>query len=618
MRACAIAFALFASGLLRSADAPPSIESFFENDVIIAPSVSPDGSKIAYLASTGSDLGLAVYHLDTGKVEVLCRVDSHTESICWKGNDRILFVEAHRYLTLLRSVSLGRHSLNTFPGYGDKRVIGSVFDWLPADPRHILVRMKLIGFMDVETGEMNETQPVESTQFVGPYVADATGALRLRCIQWSDGIELQHRRTNADTFVTVHKWNWSEPFVNFLGFAGDPNTAYLLTHDDGDWGVVRGFDTTTFKMGPPLIGFKGTEINTALYSRDGSRLIGLLVDGKKSASNYWLDETMRRNQAAMDVSLPGSRNRIVSWSDDMNNLVALSSAGPEPGTYYSLDMSRKSLVVLGKRHPQVDPASLGRVTAESIATRDGFTIHAVLTVPPGNAKGPYPLVLIPQSRAFHARWVVDYADMQQFLATRGFAVLCVDYRGSWGYGRAFEDAGRHEISGKIPEDIEDAAKWAVDSGYATKGRMCICGSGFAGTLALIGATYTPDFYCCAINQGGEPDLTRLGLSYNGDLNWLTRKNLELFIGDDAKALSLHSPALAIDRVRGPILNIYDDPEHDESCGRLESALRRNDKKYVEFTNLISSKDLLPYDYRINYYRQIGDFLDKNLKNPPGN
>jgi dipeptidyl aminopeptidase/acylaminoacyl peptidase len=327
---------------------------------------------------------------------------------------------------------------------------------------------------------------------------------------------------------------------------------------------------------------------------------------------------MRRNQAVIDASLPGNRNRIVSWSADMNTLVVLSTNGSDPGAYYTLNISRKALVPLGKRHPQVDPARLGKVTAEDITTRDGFTIHAVLTVPPGNQKGPYPLVLVPQDGIFYDRWVVAYGEMQQFLASRGYAVLCVDYRGSWGYGKAYEDAGRHQMSGKIPDDIEDAALWSVKSGYAAKGRICIYGYNFAGTLALIAATYSPELYCCAINQRGEADLTQFGESYIGDSDWLTRKRFEQFFSEDTKALESRSPLLAIDRLRGPILNIYDDPDHDLSWDRLESALRRGGKHYVLLKNLIFSKDLVPYDYRINYYRQVEDFLEKNLRNSPAN
>src|ERR1700678_415204 len=50
----------------------------------------------------------------------------------------------------------------------------------------------------------------------------------------------EQSRTDADRYGTGHKGAWEEPDVLFLGFAGDPNTAYFLAHDEGDWGVLRG------------------------------------------------------------------------------------------------------------------------------------------------------------------------------------------------------------------------------------------------------------------------------------------------------------------------------------------------------------------------------------------
>lgn len=73
--------------------AAPTLEDFAANDAVDKPQISPDGSEIAYLNSSGRDMGLALYHLGTGKGEILCRVDSHTDAFAWKGNDRILFFE---------------------------------------------------------------------------------------------------------------------------------------------------------------------------------------------------------------------------------------------------------------------------------------------------------------------------------------------------------------------------------------------------------------------------------------------------------------------------------------------------------------------------------------------
>jgi dienelactone hydrolase len=608
--------ALFASRLLGSSQAPPPMESFCENDTIYAPSLSPDGTMLAYLTSSGRDLDLALMHLDTGKGEILCAVDSHTNGLFWKGNDRILFVESLAGGSILRSVSPGQHALNSFPGYGTKRIIGGVVNWLPADPGHILVRTRLIGLMDVKTGEIRDTQPVESLQFVGPYVPDLKGVLRLRCIQRANGIELQHRQADGEPFVTAYRWGWSEPFVNFLGFSADGVTAYLLTHDEGDWGVVKGFNTATFQWGPPIARFDGGDIASALYSRDGSRLIGLKVLGKEGVSNDWLDEKMRHNQAVIDASLPGRRNWIESYSDDLGVFLIYSYMGSEPGDYYSLNLGAKSLVRLGNIHPKLAAGTLGETSEVEIGTRDHAVIHGILTIPSGGGKGPHPLILIPQSRFFSTRWTIRYDPRTQFLASRGYSVLKVDYRGAAGYGRSFEDSGRCQLAGTMPNDIEDAARWSVTSGYAREGRICIYGTDFGGTLALMGATYSPALYCCVINEQGEADLNQFRPDWNTD--WLQKKKIELFIGDDSKALATRSPILALDRIRAPILNIYADPDHDLSWDRLQKGLKRAGKPEILWTRLRPSNDLRPYDYSVNYLRQVSDFLDGNLRNAAAN
>ncbi len=610
MRTSAIVIALMTLVGAQAEGTPPSIEDFCANDQIISPELSPDGTKIIYLTTSGRELSLALYEVASGKAGILLHVDSDIESFFWKDDDRILYTGGG--IPTLVSMSLGKRSLKKLAGMGTIRGFGSVYDWLPADPHHILVTLPRIELMDVETGEVEYKQPEDVLDFVGPYIADTAGTLRLRCQQWKDRIELQHRQTDRDAFVTVHTWTWNEPFVHFLGFAGDHNTAYILTQDDGDMGVLHGFSTKTFTFGPPIASFPDAEIKKAIYSRDHLRLIGVRVDDRNGGTNYWIDGNMRRIQAGIDSALAGRRNLIVSISQDVTELIVLSSSGSDPGAYYLVDRRKGALLPLGRKHPQVDPEKLGTTTEQDFEARDGFRLHAVLTLPPHGSKGPHPLVLVPENRIFDDRASVAYNPIGQFLASRGYSYLIVDYRGSSGYGRKYEDAGRHEISGKIPDDIEDAADWSVAAGYAKRGQICIFGSDFGGTLALVAATYSPDLYCCIINQDGEPDLTKLG-NGRADIDWLSLKRMQMFVGYDTAALAKRSPLLALDQLRSPILNIYENPLHDMRWDRLESGLKHAKRPYSEFKALTPFRDLRPVDYRLNYFHQVGDFLNQNLE-----
>jgi dipeptidyl aminopeptidase/acylaminoacyl peptidase len=642
MRHWLLAAALLSPCIGRSAEAPPPLEALCEPDQISQPTLSPDGTRIAYIASRGRIRGFSIYHLDTGKVDVICGVVPFPVDFVWKDNNRILSVDYTPIAAVLHSITLGRpQPFDSFPGYGRDRVIAGVSDWLPADPKHILVdgnqRMHStqtstrMGILDIDTGEIRETEPVEPLLFANGYVADRTGNLRTRWVPNADGIELQHRRTDSDGFKTAFKLDWDGPGMGNVGFSGDSNVAYFITQDDGDLDVLRAFDTRTFSMGPSSR-VPGAVVQDAYWSRDHSRLLGVSAFTKDDWVVSWNDDTMKRIQRIFDASLAGTRNLVVSWSNDLNVAVALSYKGCEPGAYYALDLQRKSLIRLGARRSHFDPSWSWREVSVDIPSRDGSIIHGYLDLPAGGAGGPFPLVLIPQVRVFLARASRGYDTDRAFLTSRGYAVLSVDTRGTWGYGRAYEDAGKHEIAGKIADDVEDAARWSIKSGYASSGRICVFGStltettwgpapllafGFSGTQALIAITRNPELYCCAVNNEGEPDLTKFADGYNSNMNWLDRKNLSRLVGDDVQSLRANSPILAIERIHGPLLNLYDSVDWEPRWDRLEKALKQAGKPYVLFKNLVNSKDNQPIDYRINYYRQIEEFLDRNLKNAPG-
>ena len=97
----------------------------------------------------------------------------------------------------------------------------------------------------------------------------------------------------------------------------------------------------------------------------------------------------------------------------------------------------------------------------------------------------------------------------QFLANRGYAVLQVDFRGSTGYGRAFEQAGMGEFAGRMQEDLLDAVRWAVGAGIADPARVAIMGWSYGGYAALVGLTLTPEAFACGISLNGPTDLASL-------------------------------------------------------------------------------------------------------------
>jgi dipeptidyl aminopeptidase/acylaminoacyl peptidase len=587
------------------------IEAFAADDAISRPMLSSDGNQVIYLTAAGRQVAIADFHLDSGKGEVLCLVDSHTDGIALKGN-RVLFTYPVNGVRYLRSVTPGSNSLNKFTGSGDRQTIDSVFDWLPADPDHILVRgtkYALIGKMDLTTGAIEDNQPFESPNFADSYVADTKGNLRLRRLSLRDGQELQARENDQDTFRTVHTWAWDDPKVTIEGFGSDPEVAYMVTHTENDAGEIRTFDTKTNVIGPVVAAFPDLDTRGVVFSRDHSRVIGVRVESRENSRVRWLDEHFKHIQAAVDASLSDRSNTLIGWSSDEKTFLIHSGPGTSPGEYLVLVPSRGSLVRLGRVKPALNPDLFSAPKAVDIPARDGFVIHAVLTTPKEIPSGPWPIIIIPLDNPFTERRTVRFDPESQFLASRGYASLKVDYRGAWGYGLKYERAGFHELVGKVLDDIDDATRWALKSGYGREGRVGIMGKDLGASLALIAATHHPELYQCVVNREGEPDLNPQELT---QYDWLTRKTFEVLLGQDSKAFARASALDSIGNLKAAILNIYSEPNRNPTWSRLEMKLRLHGKPFVLFKELDPNSRPMPADIRANDYQQLESFLGANL------
>ncbi len=141
--------------------------------------------------------------------------------------------------------------------------------------------------------------------------------------------------------------------------------------------------------------------------------------------------------------------------------------------------------------------------------RDGIQIHGYLTRPAGAAKGAVPLIVHPHGGPFGIRDVWGFNPEVQFLASRGYAVLQVNYRGSGGYGFGFEAAGFKRWGLEMQDDLTDAVKWAIEEGIADPHNIGIYGASYGGYATMMGLVKTPELYRVGINYVGVVDLPRL-------------------------------------------------------------------------------------------------------------
>ena len=186
------------------------------------------------------------------------------------------------------------------------------------------------------------------------------------------------------------------------------------------------------------------------------------------------------------------------------------------------------------------------------------------------------MVVIPHGGPHGVRDNWGFNSEVQLLASEGFAVLQVNYRGSGGYGLKFQEAGYRHWGDRMMEDIIDATRYAVKKGHADPGRICIYGGSFGGYSALQAPIVAPDLFRCAVGYAGVYDLTIM--SSEGDIGQsrMGRGFLTRVLGEDEDALKKFSPSWNVDKLRAKVFLIHgkkDQRAPFEHAERLRKALQ---------------------------------------------
>lgn len=247
---------------------------------------------------------------------------------------------------------------------------------------------------------------------------------------------------------------------------------------------------------------------------------------------------------------------FTSASYDGRKAVFLAHADVDPGVFYLYDADKKKLLQLFQRRPSIKPERMASMQPIALKARDGLELHGYLTRPPGkaDAKG-LPMVVLVHGGPYRVRDTWQFDPEVQLLASRGYAVLQVNFRGSGGYGDAFVRAGFREWGGKMQDDVTDATRWAIAQGIADAHRICIAGASYGGYAALEGAVREPELYKCAIGDAGIYDLR---LMYRrGDIpqSLFGENYLKMVLGEDTDALWERSPMAHLDRLRAAVMLI---------------------------------------------------------------
>lgn len=395
--------------------------------------------------------------------------------------------------------------------------------------------------------------------------------------------------------------------VEVLGRDEETGKYYVLTDLFRDKAAIYFYDPEARAFDPePLFAterFDATGIVLGTKQSDYNELIGYTFDSSHE-SYYFIDPEWAAIYKGLQDAYPGRYIDFIDYTDDKSKILFSTSSSTHPPAYYLLE-NKSRTVLLGEERPWIDSDELRATELVYYTARDGLSIPAFLTLPKDYDRddGALPAVVLPHG----GPWARDSSDWDpsgwpQFLASRGYAVIQPEYRGSQGWGHELWLDGDGQWGLKMQDDNDDAAAWLIDEGYADPDDIAIFGYSYGGFAAMAAVVRPGGPFRCAIAGAGVSNLKRLGLTWSRDrvlraVQGRTAKGMDplenadkasipilIYVGDrDVRAPMFHSESFydaVKDKVPAKFLTIPDMPhqlpwypeQHRETLSAIESFL----------------------------------------------
>ncbi|MEG4216423.1 S9 family peptidase [Microcoleus sp. Pol14C6] len=444
------------------------------------------------------------------------------------------------------------------------------------------------------------------------WIADAQFQVRAATATNADGsTELLFRETADKSWESLRRWGPDEEGGAVM-FSKNGKILYIIGNHDANAKRSIALDLETkqesdiasdpeYDVGDIVIHPTNREIQAVSFYKD---------------KQEWqiLDQSIAEDFENLGKFRPGEFDITSRNLADTTWLIAYRT-DDGPVYYYTYERTSKTFTFLFSNQPKLEGLPLSSMEPISYTARDGLTIHGYLTKPVG-VSTPVPTVLLVHGGPW-ARDTWGYNPQAQWLANRGYGVLQINFRGSTGYGKAFLNAGNREWAAKMHDDLLDGVNWLVETGIAQQDKIAIMGGSYGGYAALVGLTFSPDVFACAVDIVGPSNL--ITLLQTIPPYWEPRKaSLYHRVGNletEPEFLKSISPLSFVDRIQKPLLIAQgaNDPRVKlAESEQIVNAMKQAGKpvEYVLYTD--EGHGFARPENRLHFFAIAEEFLAKYL------
>lgn len=547
------------------------IGDFFKEPEFRSVRLSPDGKHIAVTVPEKDRTVLAV--LRVADMGVVGRWDygpnKHFERVEWANPGRLLMWVSVKEDGKDFRVAVSDLYASNIDGTGRIGIRdGNYYELVsltPEDPDTILVQRTIdatVMFkLNINNGNTNFAATAPWT-VGGRFIVDGQGQPQYLYGQDQQGRNVTYANENGK-WKSIHQSERGGATFTPLGISADGASAYFAKGEGGSPDVIVRVDRSTGQQAqvsangtvPPSID-EYAPPRGLLWTHGGAKLIAARYD---DGIPYWdflePGDPAAKLYAGLVKAFPQHMLDFINDSDDGRHILFWARSDTDPGQAYLFDRQTGKATFLLSNMQWIKPEEMSPMKPVDFKARDGMALHGYLTVPRGSEGRNLPLIVNPHGGPHGIRDYWGFNDEVQFLASRGFAVLQLNYRGSGGYGNAYEKAGYRKWGTAMQDDLTDAVNALVRQGVADRGRLCIYGASYGGYAALMSAEREPDLYRCAVGYVGVYDLD---IQRDADFARFQfgRNYLRDVYPVDKSERMAQSPAYGVDRLKAAVMLVH--------------------------------------------------------------
>jgi dipeptidyl aminopeptidase/acylaminoacyl peptidase len=616
-----------------------TLEDFFDKSGYVQVKISPSGKYYSLTYREDTEVKLVILERESGKTTAAFAFGENQKirNVTWLNDERFMMSVAKTVGFLDTKGGRPYYVVANYDGSKRREILFSntsvleVISTLPNDKENILVAKGHfnddfavnVHKLNIYNGKMDYVGGQPKDDVFG-ITTDISGNPRL-AFHYEEDEEQElgkgdlsvyfKKKVNSDwQSLNLAKLNFEKgDALGFLGMNLEGNEAFLMSDSGRKTTAIYSLNFESEEL-TLLASNDSVDISTPIFGPNRD-VIGATFDPDYPQYQYFDAKGENAIFKELSDTFKNYRLQFTSHSKEKGLSVFSVEADNSPTTFYLYDTKNKKATFIASSAPQIDKKSLSMTEPFRIKARDGVDLNGYLTIPKGAADKNLPAIVYLHGGPHGPRDLWQYNPETQYMASLGYAVLQVNFRGSGGYGSEFQKSGYKKWGREMQDDVTDATHWAINEGIIDKDRICIYGASYGGYATLMGVIREPDLYKCAIGYVGVYSLPEMKESGDTPKTRSGRKFLDMVHGTDMQDMQARSPSFNVDKIKAKLFIAHGEDDVRVPMEQYEALTSALDKIGYPYESMVRDEGHGFHQPKniTDFYTKMAEFFAESLK-----